>query len=725
MRLHKTWLCMATMLFSLSAMADDIRVETPNSLMLLSSREGEPLHFAYYGEAVKNTAEIYDAYSLWEDAYPAFGRGCMDQTTLSVKHADGNMSTELVVTGNTEKTSTNDYDQYVIHMKDKIYPLAVDVYYRAWKNCDVIETWQVITNGEKKKPITLQQYASACMSVRRGNVWATHMHGSWASENELTSEPLNEGMLVVQSLNGTREAMNHRPEMMLSLDGKPQENSGRCIGASLQWSGNYRLTVDTRNENNHRWVLGIDEAHSEYTLKAGESFTTPAVAFAYSSVGMGGVSRAFHRWARLNNKIHNGNALRKMLLNSWEGIYMDVTQEACEEMMDGLKELGGELFVLDDGWFGTKYRRTQDDKALGDWKTDTIKLPHGVPALVEAAKQRDLKFGIWIEPEMVNTRSELYDAHPDWVVCHPKRQPQTGRGGTQLVLDLSNPKVQDHVFDVVDHLMTENPELYYIKWDCNMDINNFGSSYLTADQQSHLYVEYQRGLVKTLERIRAKYPDLVIQACASGGGRINYGTMPYFDEFWVSDNTDAQQRLFLQWSASMFYPANAMAQHVSAAPNHQTGRSIPLKFRFDVASTGRLGMEMQPKALNERERAFAQKAIQNYKDIIRPIVQLGDQYRILSPYDHTGYASELYITEDKQEAVFFAYKYENYVNMFRPRFHFAGLDPDRIYTLTELNREARGKAHWEGKQLSGRFLMENGIEIDLGGNWGSCVIRLK
>ena len=362
---------------------------------------------------------------------------------------------------------------------------------------------------------------------------------------------------------------------------------------------------------------------------------------------------------------------------------------------------------------------------MGDWKTDTLKLPQGVPALVKAAKDRGLKFGIWIEPEMCNNRSELYDAHPEWVVCHPKRQPQTGRGGTQLVLDLSNPKVQDFVFGIVDGLMQENPELYYIKWDCNMDINTFGSSYLTADNQSHLYVDYQLGLRKVLERIRAKYPDLVIQACASGGGRVSYGVMPYFDEFWVSDNTDAVQRLFLQWSSSHFYPANAMAQHVSASPNHQTGRVIPLKFRFDVASTGRLGMEMQPKHFSPQEREFAIKAIQTYKDVIRPIVQLGDLYRILSPYDHTGYSSQVYINEQKTEGVFFAYKYIHYINMPKPRFHFAGLNPNATYTLTELNRQAQGRAHWEGKQFTGKFLMDDGIELDLGGQYGSIVILLR
>ena len=711
-------LCVATI-----AQAADILVSTPASTMLLKADEGQPLRFAYYGERIDNASQVYDAYSLWEEAYPAFGRGCMDITALSVRHADGNMSTELAVTGS-ESRRDGESQLTIVHMRDKVYALNVDVYYRAWQNTDVIETWQVITNNERKA-VTLQQYASAAMFMRRGDVWATHMHGAWASEGEITEQPLGDGQLVVQALNGTRSGFNSRAEMMFSLDGRPQENSGRVIGAALQWSGNYKFRIDTRSKQVHRLVVGIDEEHSEYNLLRGQSFTTPAVAFAFSREGKGGVSRAFHRWARLDGHLHNGNALRKILLNSWEGVYMNVSQTGMEEMMTGWKELGGELFVMDDGWFGTKYRRTYDDCALGDWQTDTVKLPKGVPALVEAATARGLKFGIWIEPEMVNTRSELYEKHPDWVICHPAREPQTGRGGTQLVLDLSNPKVQDFVFGIVDGLMRENPELYYIKWDCNMDMNNFGSHYLTADRQSHLYVDYQLGLRDVLERIRAKYPDLVIQACASGGGRVSYGVMPYFDEFWVSDNTDAEQRLLLQWSASHFYPTNAMAQHVSASPNHQTGHVIPLKFRFDVAATGRLGMEMQPKDFNEKEREFITRAIQTYKDVIRPLVQLGDQYRILSPYDRTGYASELFANEARTEAVFFAYKYQHLINIFRPRFRFAGLNPDRTYTLTELNREGDRTQHWEGKQFTGRFLMDTGIEIDLGREYSSCVILAK
>ncbi len=705
---------------ALSMQAKDIFVNTPNTTLLLKAEDGKPLHVSYYGERIDNAKQVYAAYSLWEHAYPAFGAGCQSVPALSVKHADGNMSTELVYQSDTEKAEKNAM-LYTITMKDKVYDFVVDVCYRAYTNSDVIETWTVIHNNEKK-PITLLKYASGYMPFRQGDAWVTHQHGAWGSESFIYEEPLQFGSFEIHEVCGARNAFANRANIMISLDGKPRENEGRVVGAVLCWAGPYRFTIDTRNKKEHHLIAGISEAHSEYKLKKGESFTTPELAFAYSDEGMGGVSRSYHRWARLNGKVHNGTELRKILLNSWEGVYLNVSQDGMEKMMDGIKELGGELFVMDDGWFGDKYQRSKDDCALGDWVTDTRKLPNGVPALEKAATERGLKWGIWIEPEMTNTKSELYEKHPEWIVRHPSREPITGRGGTQLILDMSNPEVQDFVFGVVDNIMKETPNTYYIKWDANFEISNFGSQYLSADDQSHLYVDYHLGLRKTLERIRAKYPNLVIQLCASGGGRVNYGLLPYFDEFWVSDNTDAQQRLFIQWGTSMFFPACAMAQHVSASPNHQTGRVIPLKFRFDVAMTGRLGMEMKPSDLSAKELEYAKKAVAAYKEI-RPIVQQGNQYRIISPYEKTGYASELYITDDKSDAVFFAYKFEHYVNMFRPRFHFAGLDPNAKYKLTEICRQGNAD-HWEGHTFSGKFLMQQGVEIAFGKQFSSKVIRL-
>lgn len=711
-------LALATMTLNQTVCAKDVFVNTPRTTLMLSVNDGETPRIQYYGSRLKasQASEVYAARSLNQDAYPAFGRDSFDETALSVTHADGNMSTELVVTG-----CRQEGDQTIITLKDKKYDFFVDLYYKANNQSDVIETWTVLRNGEKK-PVKLEQYASGVMPLRQEGAWLTHFHGSWGQEATMTEEPLTAGLKVIVNHDGVRTAMDDRAEVMISLDGKPQENSGRVIGAALCWTGNYKLRLETRGKYQHTLLAGIDDLHTAYTLKKGEQFETPKLALCYSEEGKGGVSRAFHRWGR-NGQLHNGKALREILLNSWEGVYMNVNQEVCEQMMDGLKELGGELFVVDDGWFGRKYRRTYDDKALGDWITDTVKLPKGIPALVKAAEDRGLKFGIWIEPEMTNSASELFEAHPDWVVAHPSRELSKGRGGTQLVLDLSNPKVQDFVVGIVDNLVKENPTLHYIKWDCNMSMQNYGSSYLTADKQSHLFVDYHLGLRNALERIRKAHPDLVIQLCSSGGGRVNWGALPYFDEFWVSDDTDAQQRLFIQWGTSHFFPTLAMAQHVSASPNHQTGRVIPLKFRFDVAMTGRLGMEMKPSDLNNEERAYAKKAMAFYKEI-RPIVQLGDQYRLLSPYDNKGFCSELFVTEDKSEAVFFCYKFENYIGLETPRWHMAGLDPNATYRLNEFECAERSHS-FEGKTFSGKFLMETGLDATLTRQFASRVIRMK
>ena len=699
--------------------AKDIFVNTPQTTLLLGVEENKPVHISYYGEKITDANEVYRAFSIWEEAYPAFGLGNNFTPALSVKHADGNMSTELVYQSDTQ-TKEGNATVYTITMKDKQYNFLVDICYRTYDNCDVIEAWSEIHNQEKK-PVTLLKYASAYLPMRQNEVWVSHEHGAWGAEAEITEEPLRPGIFEINDLAGNKNAYFNRPNIMLSLDGKPQENSGRTIGAVLCWSGNFRFTINTRDKKIHHLVAGIDDTNSQYTIGKGETFTTPVLALAYSEEGKGGVSRSYHRC--LNNKIHNGTALRKTLLNSWEGVYLNVTEEGMLKMMDGVKEVGAELFVMDDGWFGNKYKRSVDDCALGDWVTDTEKLPHGVANLEKECAKRGLKWGIWIEPEMTNTKSELYEKHPDWVVCHPSRQPLPGRGGTQLTLDMCNPEVQDFVFKVVDDIMKETPNTYYIKWDCNYHIANFGSHYLPADKQSHLYVDYQLGVIKTLKRIREKYPNLVIQCCASGGGRVNYGLMPYFEEFWVSDNTDARQRLYIQWGTSMFFPVNSMAQHVSASPNHQTGRRIPLKFRFDVAMTGRLGMEMKPSDLTPEEMKFAQNAFKLYKETIRPIVQLGDQYRIISPYEGTGYASQLFINEEKSKAVFFAYKFDTDVYFPRPRFMFAGLDPNARYRLHQVNANGR-KDHWEDNVFSGKFLMSQGVEINLNGEYDSCVILL-
>jgi len=520
--------------------------------------------------------------------------------------------------------------------------------------------------------------------------------------------------------------------VMFSLDGKGQENSGDVIGAAICYSGNYLLKVETDDSDYHYFFAGINPDNSEYHLRKGETFVTPKIALSFSKAGLSGVSRNFHKWGREYMLAH-GNKERKVLLNSWEGVYFDINQQGMDQMMGDIASMGGELFVMDDGWFGDKYPRKTDNSSLGDWVVDKNKLPEGIEGLLRDAKKHGIKFGIWIEPEMANTVSELYEAHPDWIIKAPKREPVQGRGGTQVVLDMSNPKVQDYVFSIVDNLMTRYPEIDYIKWDANMSVMNHGSQYLTMNDQSHLYIEYHRGFQKTCQRIRAKYPDLTIQACASGGGRANWGVLPYFDEFWVSDNTDALQRIYMQWGTSYFFPAIAMAAHISATPNHTVQRTTSIKYRIDVAMSGRLGMEIQPKNMTDVEKEICREAIKEYKEV-RPIVQLGDIFRLVSPYDKKGIASLMYVNEEKTKSVFFWWKTESFQNEHLPRVKMAGLDAKKMYKVHELNRVDVHPMDVEGKVFSGEYLMNNGLEMPRSNNpkwasmrsdWSSRVLYLE
>ena len=696
------------MMLSSGIEAQHLCVSTPNTSLVLNAPVGGKLEMLYYGSTLSDADlnAIDDAQTAIE-AYPVYGLDCPFEAALAVRHADGNMTLEMEVTG-VDTRNEGEATVTVVHLKDKVYALNVDICYKTYPDADVIETWTEINNQEKSAVI-LNQFSSGALHIRRGNVWLSHLSGSWANEGRVTEEPLNPGLMIIKNKDGIRNSHTDHAEVMISLDGKPQENSGRVIGAALCYSGNYKLRIETHDDEYHHFFAGINEENSTYSLAKGETFTTPVLALTYSNEGLSGSSRNYHRWARLHRLAH-GTTPRKVLLNSWEGVYFDINQEGMNQMMDDIASMGGELFVMDDGWFGDKYSRNNDSTSLGDWVVDKTKLPDGIGALIEHAKSKGIEFGIWIEPEMTNTESELFEKHPDWALKAEGRDIVLGRGGTQVVLDLANPEVQDFVVSVVDNLMTEYPEIDYIKWDANMSILNHGSQYLSKDLQSHLYIEYHRGFAKICERIREKYPDLTMQACASGGGRANYGYLPWFDEFWVSDNTDALQRIYMQWGTSYFFPAIAMASHISTAPNHQTFRTVPLKYRIDVAMSGRLGMEIQPKNMTEEEKELCRNAIAEYKDV-RDVVQMGDIYRLMSPYDNLGVASLMYVSPEKERAVFYWWKMEHFYNQHLPRVRMAGLNPDKLYKVHELNRVDNTPLSFEGKTFSGAYLMENGLEI--------------
>lgn len=711
--------------------ARNVKIDTDNSSIVLEANKGKKLRHLYYGGKLTDidASNLRPAIGKVYTAYPDYGMITIPETALAMVHSDGNMTLDLVVDDVTSRKE-NGADITTITLKDTYYPIVVKVNYKTWKGENVMETWTEITNNEKA-PVTLTRFASGYLPIRSGDVWLSSLHGNWGNETRLTQEPLTRGMKVIKSHEGVRNSRYDHSEVMFSLDGKPDENSGRVIGAALCYGGNYKLRIDTDETDSHHFFAGINEEDSSYKLGKGETFTTPALALTWSDEGLGGASRNFHKWGR-NHRLAHGNTPRKVLLNSWEGVYFDINEKGMANMMKNIAQMGGELFVMDDGWFGVKYPRNNDTRGLGDWTVDAKKLPGGIKGLINEAKKNNIKFGIWIEPEMVNSTSELFEKHPEYIIKPTHRDPKYGRGKTQLNLDMSNPKVQDIVFNIVDTLLTQYPEIDYIKWDANMDVENHGSQYLPAGNQSHLYIDYQKGLEKTLDRIRAKYPDVTIQACASGGGRVNYGILPWFDEFWTSDNTDALQRVYMQWGTSYFFPAIAMASHISASPNHQTKRRIPIKYRTDVAMSGRLGMEIQPEDMTDEEKAQTKKAISEYKEI-RDVVQFGDLYRLLSPYDEKGAASLMYVTPEKNKAVFYWWKTRAFRNEILPRVTMKGLDPNKNYTIRELNRIDTKPLSFEGKTYSGKFLMDNGLEIPVNHklakqnetDWSSRVLLLE
>ena len=706
--------------------AKDYLISTPNTSLLITATPGEKSKFQYYGSRIseQDIQGVYDSgLGFGVESYPVFGLNTPGERAMAVAHPDGNMSLDLVVEQVYQYVS-DEAEVTEVCMKDKVYPFVLKQLFKAYKGTDIISTWVEVENTGKK-PVTLYRFASAFLPVPRGDNWMTHFHGFWGAEHTMDEEKLTNGQKVISNKDGLANTETDNPSFMLTMDGKPQEEHGNVFGGTLAWTGTYLIKMDVRNTK-FNISAGINEETAHYILDAKKKFVTPEFAMTYSTTGKGGVSRAFHRWARAY-KLNQGNVPHDILLNSWEGVYFNVNQQGMDDMMKAFSAMGGELFVMDDGWFGNKYPRNNSTSSLGDWEVCKEKLPEGIEGLLKSAKKYNIKFGIWIEPEMANTKSELFEKHPDWIMRIKNRPLSTGRGKTQVVLDLTNPEVQDFVFGVVDNLMTKYPEIAYMKWDDNSSLMDYGSSYLPKDRQSHIYIDYHRGLNNVLKRIRAKYPKLVLQACAGGGGRVNYGMLPYFDEFWTSDDTDALQRIYMQWGVSSFYPAVAMASHVSADKNHQTGRRLPLKFRFDVAMSGRLGMEIQPKDMGEADKAFAKRAITAYKGI-RPVVQFGDLYRLVSPYDHKGISSLMYVTPRKERAVFYAYKISHFLNMVIPNVRMAGLDPQKKYRVIDLTAVKADKpCALDGKIISGRMLMNEGVALHtlLASEYSSVALELR
>ncbi len=533
--------------FLAEAKAQVIHIKTATT-SLVYSVYGSKIKQFHFGNSLSSIDGITKLTTPFDEIYPSFGNGSSNEVAVIATHDDGTMATDLVYQSHNQQIDGN-IQTTTIQLKDEKKPFFVALHFKAYQAENVIEQWVTITHSEKK-PVRLEQFASAALGLKAESYYLTHFFGSWGKEMQLDEVKLNNGIKIIESKRGVRATENENPSFVLALNQKASENSGEVIMGALAWSGNFRLAFQIDDKENCQLISGINPFASDYLLAPKEVFSTPRLIYTYSNAGKNQGSINLHRWARKYN-LQDGEQLRPIVLNSWEGSFFTFDAAKLKSMMNGAAEMGVEVFVLDDGWFGNKYPRNNDKAGLGDWEVNKQKLPAGISDLIDHAESKGLKFGIWLEPEMVNPKSELAENHPDWIIQRMNdREPLLQRN--QLLLDLSNPKVQDFVFGVVDKVLTDNPRIVYVKWDANRHLQNFGSTFLDSDKQSQLWIEYTKGLDNVLTKLNIKYPDIIFQACASGGGRVDYDMLKKTHEFWPSDDTDPLERLLFNGEQTIF-----------------------------------------------------------------------------------------------------------------------------------------------------------------------------
>lgn len=656
-----------------------------------------------------NTGSDGSVSSRGHEAYMTSGGEDFFESALAVTHADGDKTTYLYYK-DSETRAIDGGTETVIRLADKKYPLEVTLHYAAYNRQNVIKAWSEIVHHEKSD-ITLLKYASTMLYFNEPSYFLTSYHSDWAREAQPVTQKLTYGKKIIDTKLGTRAAMYMQPFFELGINAPASECSGKVMLGTIGWTGNFRFTFEVDNVGGLRVIPGINPYASDYKLKAGENFVTPEFIFTFSDNGIGEATRNLHDWARLY-QLKDGMDDRMTLLNNWESTAFDFDQDKLAGVMDDAARLGVDMFLLDDGWFANKYPRNDDTTGLGDWEPNKVKLPQGIAGLTAAAKKAGVKFGIWIEPEMVSPKSQLYEKHPDWAITQPGRDVYYYRN--QLVLDLANPKVQDYVFGVADKILSDNPDVAYFKWDCNSPITNIRSPYL-KDKQGNLYVDYVRGLYNVFRRLEAKYPDVPMMLCSGGGSRCDYEALKYFTEFWCSDNTDPFERIYIQWNMSKFFPVKAMASHVT-----DWNKKASMKFRVDVASMCKLGFDIDVHNLSDADFNLCKQAVANYNRL-KPVILDGEMYRLVSPYEG-NHAAVNYVSEDKTHAVLFAY--DLHPRYKEPLFNvkLQGLDPSLVYSVKEINLPEGQKA--ETKTYTGDYLMKIGLPVLTASEGTSHVLEL-
>ncbi|MFC0215196.1 alpha-galactosidase [Paenibacillus chartarius] len=649
--------------------------------------------------------------------YPAYGTSDFRHPAYQVQLANGSTVTELlyrshrIIAGKpalaglpaTYVEADDEADTLEIELVDDTAGLKAVLSYTAFRHFDAI-TRSVRFENIGGQPLRLLRALSASVDFPHRDFEVLNLYGSWSRERWIERRPLTSGMYSVSSSRGS-SSHNQNPFLALLSPGA-DEDSGDVYGVNLVYSGNFAAHAESDQYHTSRLSIGLNPFDWSWLLEPGDTFQTPEAVMVHSAQGLGGMSRKFHSLyrKRLCRGLYRDEP-RPILVNNWEATYFDFTADKIESIARAGKELGIELFVLDDGWFG---KRDSDNSSLGDWFVDKKKLPNGLEELVERVRSLEMQFGLWFEPEMVSPDSELYRAHPDWCLHVPDRRRTEGRN--QLILDFSRADVREAVYTMVSDILRSAP-ITYVKWDMNRNMTEIGSAALPAERQRETAHRYMLGLYELLERITSEFPHVLFESCSGGGGRFDPGMLYYMPQTWTSDNTDAVERLKIQYGTSIVYPISTMGAHVSAVPNHQVHRVTSLEMRGHVAMSGNFGYELDLTKFSDEEMDVVKRQVAEYKSL-RHLVQFGDQYRLLSPFEGNETAW-MVVAEDRSDAMVAWFRVLAISHQPLRRLRLKGLDPNRDYML-----EATGDVY------GGDELMHAGIALpDVKGDFQSVLWR--
>jgi alpha-galactosidase len=639
--------------------------------------------------------------ALSRQEYAGWGGNITAMPALKVKFNDGNR--DLILRYDSYRI---DHGALDIVLRDAKAGVAVTLHYTADPATGIVGRSARIEN-KSAQPLTIDSAAAATWSLPSGSDYSLrYLTGTWAGEWHVQTRAITQGATVLESRRGSTGDENN-PWFAINRGGAWSEEHGDVWFGALAWSGSWQIRVDEDILGQVRVTGGFNPFDFGYRLKPGESLDTPVFYGGYTAGGMGEASRLLHRFEKASVLPHGEQAkLRPVLYNSWEATEFKVDEAGQEQLAERAAKLGVERFVVDDGWFGA---RNSDHAGLGDWTVNRTKFPNGLKPLIDKVHSLGMSFGLWVEPEMVNPDSDLYRAHPDWVLNFPDRQRSEGRN--QLVLNLAREDVKTHVFEVLDRLLAEN-DIQFLKWDYNRNWSEPGWPQMPPDEQQKVYVAYTRNLYDILRRLREKHPGVEIESCSGGGARVDLGVMALTDEVWPSDNTDASDRLSIQDGFSQAYAPATMMSWVTGSPTWVNNRTMSLDFRFLSSMQGGLGIGANLLTWSEADNATARHYIAAYK-AIRTTVQRGDLYRLLSPQNRAAWSATSSVSADRKQAVLFAFQRQGEEARAFPTLRLQGLDPAARYRMRFIHGAA---VPGTPDVASGAYWMEHGVDLLIKGD---------